>query len=209
MIKPGKFIVVEGLEGAGKTTAMQWLKDYLSEHVPLVVTREPGGTALGEALRKLIKHETAPISGMAELLLMYAARMQHIEEKIKPALAQGKWVLCDRFELSTYAYQGGGRGIPLQDITQLSQLCLKGFTPDLILFLEISPELGLARAAQRGTSDRFEKESLSFFNAIYNAYHAHIKTFKNTQIIDATRSIDQVQAQLLTHMHSFVQAHYE
>lgn len=195
-MKPGRFIVVEGLEGAGKTTAMTIIQEYLSNRTPsLVITREPGGTGLGEQLRALIKEGVAGevIESRAELLMMYAARVQLLEQVIRPALARGDWVLADRFELSTYAYQGGGRGIDKKILDNLSYICLQGFKPDIILFLDIMPEHGLERIKIRGKIDRIEQESLVFFKKVYQGYHEAIKKLDNVCIINASASIDEVK----------------
>lgn len=196
----GHFIVVEGLEGAGKSTAIQTIKHFLAEQVgDFIATREPGGTTVGEAVRHLIKHahDDESLDARAELLLLYASRVQLVERVIKPALNKGQWVLADRFELSTYAYQGGGRGLPNSAIDQLSALCLEKFSPDLILFLDVKPELGLARAFKRGAADRIEQESLDFFTGVYNAYHAKIKTLPQVVVIDASQSENEVQEAII------------
>jgi dTMP kinase len=135
-----------------------------------------------------------------ELLLLYAARVQHITQVIKPTLNQGGWVLCDRFELSTIAYQGGGRGIPSEIIAQLSQWCLQGFSPDITFFLDIDPEQGLHRVSQRGQVDRIESESLAFFNKVHQAYHDALSTMKNVVIIDAGRPLKTVQESIIAEL---------
>lgn len=209
MIK-GKMIVVEGLEGAGKSTAMKTITAYLQSQITsLVITREPGGTPLGEALRQLIKakNDDQILDSRAELLLLYAARVQLLEQIIKPSLEQGKWVLADRFELSTFAYQGGGRGIDESIINHLSAMCLQGFQPDLIIFLDIKPEQGLERVKSRGQFDRIENESLLFFNKVYDSYHKIIKKMNNVIIIDASQSVDKVQESLLTQLKYYVAHH--
>ena len=196
----GRFIVVEGLEGAGKSTAVETIKHFLKKNVDdFITTREPGGTVVGEAVRELIKHAPAdePLDSRAELLLLYASRMQLVERLIKPALNAGWWVLADRFELSTFAYQGGGRGLDMQMIQSLSTFCLKGFTPDLIFFMDVSPERGLSRVHQRGHADRIEQESIDFFNNVYDAYHATIKTMKQVVIIDANQPLASVQQAII------------
>lgn len=207
MTKRGQFIVVEGLEGAGKSTALQSLHDYLAQRVSeVIITREPGGTALGETLRNVVKAcgDSSPIVSMSELLIMYAARVQHVEQVIKPALERGVWVLCDRFELSTYAYQGAGRGIAVTDIDTLSALCLRGFSPDLTLFLDINPELGLKRIQQRGARDRFEQEPLPFFMAINQCYQQHLVHNPTIKRIDASQPLAQVQAALYETLGLFI-----
>ncbi|WP_409420025.1 dTMP kinase [Pseudaeromonas sp. ZJS20] len=162
----GKFIVIEGLEGAGKSSAVAYVEAWLRGHGITCIdkTREPGGTPLAERMRALVKevHEE-PLTMQAELLLMYAARVQLVENRIKPALAAGHWVIGDRHDLSSLAYQGGGRGIPAALISQIKQAVLGDFAPDLTLYLDIDPAIGLARARQRGELDRIELEQLSFF----------------------------------------------
>ena len=196
MSKKGRFIVVEGLEGAGKSTALNAIKRFLTERVPeLITTREPGGTRVGEAARQLIKETMVdePLDPRTELLLLYASRVQLIEQIIRPALDRGCWVIGNRFELSTWAYQGGGRALDLSVIAQLSSFCLQDFKPDLIIFLDISPQQGLKRALKRGKADRIEQESLSFFTKVYNSYHQRIKDMTNVVVIDASQPLVVVQ----------------
>lgn len=196
----GRFIVVEGLEGAGKSTAMQTIKQCLAEKIgDFITTREPGGTAVGEVVRSLIKHppDDEPLDPRAELLLLYTSRVQLVNQVIKPALKRGTWVLGDRFEWSTFAYQGGGRGLDMRMIEQLSSFCLEGFSPDLVLFLDVDPELGLRRALARGHSDRIEQESLDFFKTVSHAYHASIQLMKQVVVIDANQPESVVQHAIL------------
>ncbi|KTC66159.1 dTMP kinase (plasmid) [Legionella adelaidensis] len=203
----GKFIVVEGLEGAGKSTALHFLKKLLSANVSeLITTREPGGTRLGETSRQLIKeiNPDEPLDARAELLLFYASRVQLIEQVIKPALNRGAWVLGDRFELSTFAYQGGGRGLDEEMIARLSSFCLDEFKPDLIFFLDVSPEKGLERAKKRGKTDRIEQESLLFFKKVYKSYHEHIKKMDNVVIINAEQRLLEVQKQIRLTLENFL-----
>ena len=206
-LRLGKFIVVEGLEGAGKTTAVQTIKHYLDIlAVNTIITREPGGTFVGELIRKIIKEKTAEIlDPYCELLLFYAARVQLLKQVIYPALAAGTWVITDRFELSTFAYQGGGRGIPLADLTTLSKLCLNNFQPDLIIFLDLPPEHGLLRAKQRNNLDRIEQESLTFFRDIYTTYKQLIVGMANVNCIDASQPLEVVQDQIFIQLKSFCQ----
>lgn len=201
----GRLIVVEGLEGAGKSTAMITLASVLKQNgLTVVTTREPGGTLLGEAVRELIKHteESEPLDPRAELLLFYAARVQLIEYVIKPALLQGAWVLADRSELSSFAYQAGGRGLDEQMLHHLSAFCVGSAKPDLLFYLDISPEEGLNRAHQRGKLDRIEQEPIDFFYAVHAAYHRAIKSYPSLHIIDASQPLAVVQQDLtdaLTH----------
>lgn len=206
----GRMIVVEGLEGAGKSTALHTIKQYLAPLVPsLINTREPGGTHVGEVVRELVKgfHDTEPLDSRSELLLFYAARVQLLNQVILPALAKGAWILADRFELSTWAYQGGGRKLDEGMIQALSKFCLQGFEPDLILYLDISPELGLARAKARGNFDRIEQEAIGFFNDVYTSYHKHIRLMKNVVVIDASQSLEEVQVNIRTTLQVFLNEH--
>lgn len=195
-LNKGHFIVVEGLEGAGKSTALNTIKQFLLEHkIELITTREPGGTRVGEVVRGLIKEviPAEPLSIYTELLLLYAARVQLVEQLIRPALNRGCSILADRFELSTFAYQGGGRKLDETMIKQLSSFCLKDLKPDLIIFLDITPEKGLQRARKRGKTDRIEQESLLFFQDVYESYHKHIATLTNVAVIDASQPFAAVQ----------------
>ncbi|MCI0504689.1 MAG: dTMP kinase [Gammaproteobacteria bacterium] len=195
----GKFITLEGSEGAGKSTAMQTVQAWaVQSGIDFVTTREPGGTPLAEKIRGLLldKNHTS-MADDTELLLMFAARAQHISELIKPAIAAGKWVLCDRFTDATYAYQGGGRGIAKERIAQLEQWVQGGLRPDLTLLLDLPVEQGLARAGQRGNLDRFEQEQTAFFERVRTAYLERAKRFPDQfRIIDASQSIEAVQQQI-------------
>ena len=170
----GKFITIEGTEGVGKSTNLAYVHEWLTNRgVDVVVTREPGGTPLAEEIRTLLlaKRDEA-VDETAELLLVFAARAQHLQQVIKPALARGAWVLCDRFTDATYAYQGGGRGLDVATIAQLEQLVQGDLRPDLTLVLDIDVELGLQRARQRAELDRFESEAVAFFERVRAAYRA-------------------------------------
>lgn len=197
----GRFIVVEGLEGAGKSTAIRTIQSLLTRFAAEVITtREPGGTKTGEAIRTIIKDTNSfeVLSSKTELLLMYAARTQLIEQVIRPSLQAGRWVLADRFDLSSFAYQGGGRKLGFEMIEALSALCLDDVQPDVILFLDIPPQLGLERARKRGKYDRIEQESLSFFQDVYVAYQEKIKYMDNVIQIDATQPLKTVQSEIKT-----------
>lgn len=190
---PGKFITVEGIEGVGKSTSIQFIQSWLVEQgIEVEVTREPGGTQLGEQLRELLLHGGA-VADKAELLLMFASRAQHLAEKIIPALQQGKWVVCDRFTDSTYAYQGGGRGLNINWIAQLEALVHDGLQPDLTLLLDAPVEIGRARAAQRGAADRIEAEDLQFFNQVRDMFVERAGQCERYRIVDAQQSIEQVR----------------
>jgi len=195
----GLFVTLEGPEGAGKSTNRDWLAARLNEMgVDLVLTREPGGTGLGERIRTLLLDpgETA-LTADAELLLIFAARAQHLAEVIRPALARGALVLCDRFTDATYAYQGGGRGLPLSSIAALEQQVQGDLRPDLCLIFDLPVEVGLARAAKRGSADRFEQEGCAFFEAVRQSYLDRAKAHPaRYQIINAAQSLDKVQQAL-------------
>lgn len=203
----GKLIVVEGLEGAGKSSAIEVMFLHLkTQGLPVLRVREPGGTLLGEHIRQFIKADYAPgkIDPRAELLLFYAARVQLIEESIKPALQQGFWVLADRFDLSSWAYQGGGRKVDLSFIEALSTYCLASFKADLTFFLEISPQQGLLRAQQRSRKDRFEQESLIFFESVDEIYHQCLKKINPLVMIDASRDLTVVHDEILIKLSEFL-----
>ncbi|MGQ3887423.1 dTMP kinase [Legionella sp. CNM-1927-20] len=204
---PGQFIVVEGLEGAGKTTAIETIRHYLQDRVKkVIVTREPGGTCIGEKLRALIKESipNEPLDSLSELLMIYAARVQLIQNVIRPALARGDWILADRFELSTYAYQGGGRGIHQAILDNLSSFCLSGLKPDLTIFLDITPEQGLQRINNRGKIDRIEQEPLAFFNRVYQAYHQKLEQIESAVVIDASMPVEKVQQSICLQLKIFL-----
>lgn len=194
----GKFIVIEGLEGAGKTTAKTIATEILHCHhvTNIINTREPGGTPLAEALRHLIKEGLAEekITHTAELLMLYAARIQLVENVIRPALAEGIWVIGDRHDLSSQAYQGGGRGIDSTLMETLKTLVLGSFKPDLTLYLDIDPVQGLQRARARGELDRIEKESLDFFHRTRERYLELAGQDENIIIIDASRPLIEVSS---------------
>ncbi|SDZ82633.1 dTMP kinase [Microbulbifer marinus] len=195
----GKFITLEGVEGVGKSTNLQFVTDWLRERdIPFVQTREPGGTPLAEQLRELLlaKREEA-VDPTAELLMVFAARAQHLAQVIKPALARGDWVICDRFTDATYAYQGGGRELDRGLIAQLEQTVQGDLRPDKVLLLDLDPEVGLQRAANTGAADRFESEQLAFFQRVRAAYCARAEANPaGYAVIDAGRPLEQVQQQL-------------
>lgn len=185
-----KFITIEGTEGAGKSTVIEMIGECLrSAGLRFLVTREPGGTALGEDLRKiLLDHSNDQMSDDTELLLMFAARAQHLIEVIKPALANGQWVVCDRFTDATYAYQGGGRGIDTHRITTLETWVQGDLRPDLTILLDLPVALGLQRARQRSALDRFEREKLAFFQRVRDTYRQRAKQSPSQyRIIDASQ----------------------
>ena len=201
------FITLEGTEGVGKSTALAYIQHYLAQHqVPLVVTREPGGTPLAEKIRGLLLAKDAePMSNMTELLLVFAARAQHLAQVIKPALAAGQWVLCDRFTDATYAYQGGGRGLSINHINQLEVLVQQELRPTLTLWLDAPVELGLSRAAARQQLDRFEEEKAVFFEKVRAVYQQRAEAEPTRfRLIDASLSIDEVQEQIHTVLAHFL-----
>lgn len=195
----GKFITLEGGDGVGKTTNLAFIDDYLRQQgLTVVTTREPGGTELAEKIRSLLlDSESEAISEHAELLLVFAARAQHIKHVIEPALAAGAWVLCDRFTDATYAYQGGGRNMRVSAIEWLENWVQGSLRPDLTLLLDAPVEIGLGRAKSRGVLDRFEAEKVSFFEHVRRAYllqaelnPERIKTIKaNRPVVDVQRSL--------------------
>lgn len=194
----GKFITLEGMDGAGKTTHLGWLRGHLSGRgVPLTVTREPGGTALGEALRQLLLDSPEPRTPDTEALLMFAARREHIATVIEPALAAGRWVLCDRFTDATYAYQAGGSGLAWDRIAALERWVQGDLQPDLTLYFDLSPEVGRARTSRVRAPDRFEREQLAFFERVRAAYLRRAAEHpQRIRIIDAARSIAEIQNEL-------------
>ena len=194
----GKFIVLEGVEGCGKTTQLQRLQQWLSDGGwpnPVVTTREPGGTELGGELRQILlaHRDGEPMQERAELFLYAADRAQHVEGFIKPQLAAGAMVLCDRYTDSTVAYQGYGRGLSLELIEQINQLATNGLTSDLTLWLDVDVEIGLARAKQRSTPDRFEQANIDFHRRIKTGYQALAKAHKDRIVrVDASLSVAEV-----------------
>ena len=197
-----KFIVIEGLEGAGKTTAREAVVAVLRERgvEDIVFTREPGGTPLAEQLRVLVKQgiEGEQVTDKAELLMLYAARVQLVDTVIKPALARGAWVIGDRHDLSSQAYQGGGRGLDAALMRTLRDAVLGDFHPDLQLYLDVTPEIGLQRARARGELDRIEQESLRFFARTRERYLALAAEDERILTVDATQPLDSVTQAIKT-----------
>jgi dTMP kinase len=201
----GKFVSFEGIEGCGKTTQIALLSEYLTRHrIPFTVTREPGGTAVGEGIRKiLLNSETIHLTAASELLLFYASRSQNILEKVKPALDRNEMVICDRYYHASMAYQGYGRGIPLDFIQKLTDLVCEPYRPDVTFLLDIEPEVGLARARARNhgrteNEGRFEAEDLEFYNKVRDGYLELASEDERIQIIYADRPIEAVHRHLLT-----------
>ena len=203
----GKFITIEGIEGAGKTTCIQVVTEVTERQgISAIHTREPGGTDLGEDLRNLLLgHKHTGMSDDAELLMMFAARAQHIAQKIKPALDVGKWVLCDRFTDATYAYQGYGRGIPLEKIASLENWVQGALRPDLTLLMDLPVEVGMERAGKRSAPDRFESEAWDFFERIRKGYLSiAAEQPSRVKVIDASQDLANVQVQVRAAVEAFV-----
>ena len=195
----GRFITIEGGEGAGKSTAQTFLADKLTaQGISVLQTREPGGTPLAEAIRRnlLSVDGEAPVE-MAELLLVFAARAQHLAKVIEPALEQGQWVLCDRFTDATYAYQGAGRGLSAELIGKLEALVQGDMRPDTVILLDMPPQIGLARAKARGVLDRFEREEQAFFERVRRGYLERAAAFPDRYVVvDAAQALSEVQKSL-------------
>ncbi len=195
----GIFITVEGIEGVGKTTNLEFIRSQLSVAGKSVVqTREPGGTPLGEAIRGLLLDPVySGMDALCELQLMFAARAEHLSKIIRPALERGQWVLCDRFTDATYAYQGGGRSVDISVIARVENLVQGEFRPDLTLLLDVPVAVGLARASQRGALDRFEQEKFGFFERVRAAYLEMARQYpERYRVIDASQPLDIVQQQI-------------
>ncbi|CAM2193069.1 Thymidylate kinase [Paraburkholderia kururiensis] len=196
----GKFITLEGIDGAGKTTHLAWLRERLEHKVgptghAVVMTREPGGTSLGEALRNILLHESMDLE--TEALLMFAARREHLAQVIEPALARGDWVLSDRFTDATFAYQGGGRGLPRDKLEALERWVQGGFQPDLTVLFDVPPETASARRGAAREPDRFESESDAFFTRTRAEYLRRAEEAPyRFAIVDSTQSIEEIRRQL-------------
>lgn len=198
-MKRGLFITFEGSEGVGKSTNIQTAAQYLeSRGIDTIVTREPGGTPLAEEIREtLLSRREEPIHEMTELLLMFAARAQHLHTFILPAMRSGKWVLCDRFTDATYAYQGGGREIAFDRIGSLEIFVQGQFRPDHVILLDAPVEVGLQRAGKRGEADRFESETVAFFERVRETYIARSKSNRERYaVLDATQSLERLAPQI-------------
>jgi dTMP kinase len=202
--RTGRFITLEGIDGAGKSTHVEWLRERITASGHRVVaTREPGGTPLGEKLRALLLHE--PMTHDSETLLMFAARREHLEHVIRPALARGEWVLCDRFTDATYAYQGGGSGVPVARIHDLEQWIHGDCPPDLTLLFDVTPDVSrgrLERARREGRElDRFERAVGPYFERVRDAYLARAAADpRRFRIVDSSQSVAAVRAELASHL---------
>jgi dTMP kinase len=196
MTARGRFITFEGIDGAGKSTQIEVVANALrARGLTLVITREPGGTALGEALRDVILHQ--PMTIAAETLLMFAARAEHLERVIHPALAAGTWVLCDRFTDATYAYQSGGRGLSPERVAELEQWVHPDLQPDLTLLFDVPPEIAAERLARARSADRFESEQVEFFARVRHAYLDRARDQpQRFLVIDGTQPADVIGARL-------------
>jgi dTMP kinase len=194
----GRFITFEGIDGAGKSTHLTWAERFLrGRKIAVVVTREPGGTALGEHLRTLVLASGVPVAPETEALLMFAARRQHLEEVIVPALKRGDWVLCDRFTDATFAYQGGGSGVPAKKLEVLEDWVHPRLKPDLTVLFDVSADVGRQRVARIKSPDRFERESAVFFKRVRAAYLKRLRKYPERIVkMDGGRPIPDIQSDL-------------
>jgi dTMP kinase len=206
MTTRGKFITLEGVDGAGKSTHTEWLADTLRRHgLQVVATREPGGTPLGERLRELVLHESMGLD--TETLLMFAARCEHVRQVIEPALARGEWVVCDRFTDASYAYQGGGRELGAGRVAVLEQWAHAGLQPDRTWLFDVPLEVARARLADARSPDRFESEGAAFFQRTRDAYLARARDYPGRiRIVDGSRDIPAIRAQLESEIQALVDA---
>ena len=207
MSEAGRFITIEGIEGAGKSTCMQVAAERIrARGLGLLETREPGGTPLGEALRELLLgHRHEGMADDTELLLMFAARAEHLRRRIEPALAAGDWVLCDRFTDATYAYQGAGRGIPESRIATLEQWVQGDLRPHLTLLMDLPVAQGLERAGRRSAPDRFERQALDFFERVRQGYLAIAgREPQRVKVVDASRDLEAVAADIRRLVDDFI-----
>ncbi len=205
----GRFITLEGIEGAGKSSCLEAIRALLERQgVAALFTREPGGTPLGEALRELLLgHRYDGMAEESELLLLFAARAEHLARRIAPALAAGQWVISDRFSDASFAYQGGGRGVAHERIATLEQWVQQGQRPDLTLLLDLPVAQGLARAASRSSPDRFERQQVAFFERVRQRYLELAQAEpERVRVIDASQPLEQVQAQLITQLQPMLTA---
>lgn len=200
----GRFITLEGIDGAGKSSHMGWLEDYFGRQgASVVTTREPGGTPLGEALRQIVLHESMHLE--TEALIMFAARCEHIEVVIRPALEAGRWVLCDRFTDATFAYQGGGRGLDRERIDALARWVHPDLQPDLTLLFDVAPEQAVGRLAGTGHApDRFERERLDFFHRVREVYLTRAAAQRHRfRVIDASGTVEDTKVLVANAVQAF------
>lgn len=206
----GQFITLEGTEGVGKSTNLEFISQHLkSAGIDVVQTREPGGTVIAERIRHiLLDKDPETLCDEAELLLVFAARAQHLTHVIRPALEKGQWVLSDRFTDATFAYQGGGRGFPMGRITWLQDWIQSGLHPDLTLLLDLPVQHGLLRAKDRSDPDRFESEAASFFDRVRSVYlDRAAESPDRFQVVDASQPLEQVQACIARKLDDFIRSH--
>jgi len=206
----GAFITLEGGEGVGKSTSLGVIATYLdSRGVEVLTTREPGGTPLGETIRRwILEGDHGALSAEVETLLMFAARAQHLDAVIRPALAAGKWVVCDRFSDATFAYQGGGRGADVGLLAALETGVQRGLEPDLTLLLDAPPEVGRRRIATRGAPDHFERERAPFFERVRRAYLERAQRDpKRVRVVDAAQTPERVQRDIIREIDALLEAH--
>ena len=206
-MKKGLFITLEGIEGAGKSTVVDFIEDFLTkEGHDVIKTREPGGTVIGEQIREiLLKNENYTLTYDTELLLVFSARAQHIQEVILPALSSGKIILCDRFTDASYAYQGGGRGIDASRINLLEKWVQGDLRPNLTLLFDLDVSIGMQRTKKRSDADRFEREEINFFEKIRNTYLERAKKEpQRFRIINSASSLENVKEQIVTILKDFL-----
>ncbi|MGF1645223.1 MAG: dTMP kinase [Thiotrichales bacterium] len=206
-MKPGYFISLEGGEGAGKTTQIEYLKAAIeAAGVEVVTTREPGGSAVGEAIRHLLLDRALPaMHPDTELLMMFAARAEHVHRVIKPALAAGRWVISSRFTDASFVYQGAGRGVAPERLQALADWTLEGFQPDLTFVLDLPVDTGMARVLARGAVDRFEAESVAFFERVREGYLRRVEAEPHrVKRIDATESVARVTENIMEHLRAWL-----
>jgi len=199
-LRHGRFITLEGIEGVGKSTHLRFVRNWLQKRdIPVLQTREPGGTLAAEKIRDWLLHAANDkLPAMSELLLMFAARASHVQQVIQPALASGRWVLCDRFTDASYAYQGGGRKLPERQIAQLEHMVIKGLKPDLTMLLDAPVQVGLNRVRQRGQRDRFEREQRTFFERVRRTYLRRARHEpRRIQIIRADAPLQEVRQSIV------------
>ncbi|WP_377894028.1 dTMP kinase [Alteromonas sp. R78001] len=202
----GKFIVVEGLEGAGKSSVIGLIVKQLQDaDIAVEQTREPGGTPMAEAIRECVKHDwNETVAEETELLLMYAARVQLLTNRILPALDAGKWVVGDRHDLSSQAYQGGGRGVSADTMSAISKIALNGFKPNLTLYLDVEPAIGLERARGRGELDRIEQAGLAFFERTRERYLSLAAQDDSIVVINAMQAMEDVRKDVITAVQEYL-----
>jgi len=194
----GRFITLEGIDGAGKSTHLRWIARFLRRHGrKVVITREPGGTAIGERLRQLVLGSRGPLHPETETLVMFAARREHLDKVIVPALRAGRWVLCDRFTDATYAYQSAGSGVAWSKIGVLERWAQDGLQPDLTILLDVSPQVGRRRASRQKRPDRFEREKTAYYRRVRGAYLKRAKgNPRRVRVVDSSKSVLEVHKML-------------